>query len=188
MTDASTVGSPVQTRTVRPNTRRFLSNLVLSICAVTLFAAHGYTSAESPFSPTVEVTFIGPYGVGAGLGTFYAMPDRVPYVAGIWGSLALLSSEEEGLFEDYTETLIELQSGVLVDTSNIPVLQDIEALDVFGGLTLGRRSYTYLDEDYSKVMAGLVIGGLYAVNEQWSVGGKLSTMTQDPRLLVRYSF
>ncbi|EAR10577.1 hypothetical protein [Reinekea blandensis] len=144
--------------------------------------------AESPFSVTGEVAVYGPYGIGAGIGTFYEKPDLIPFVSGFWGSAALLFSDEEGVFEDYTETLIDLQVGGNLDTSQIPLLRNVEKLDVFAGLTLGRRSYTYLNEDYSKILFGVVAGGLYSINETWAVGGKLSTMTRDPRLLVRYSF
>lgn len=173
-------------RTSAAFSRFILPRRIPSLLAI--LCLYATAQAESPFSVTGELAFYGPYGIGAGLGTFYEKPDLVPYVSGFWGSLAILRTDEAGVFEDYTETLLDIQGGADLDTSQIPVLKDVEKLDVFTGLTLGRRSYTYLDEDYSKILFGVVVGGLYTINDNWSAGGKFSTMTRDPRLLVRYSF
>lgn len=153
---------------------------VLIIGGISALAA-----GKPPLSPFLEVAALGPYGPGIGVGTFYEKPGIVKYIDGFWGGAGMFWSEESGVFEDYTETLIDLHGGVLLD---IPKLNEIEKLDVFAGVSIGFRSYEYLSTDYSDTIFGLVAGAMYAIDDTWSAGGMYSFMANSPRLMASYSF
>jgi hypothetical protein len=166
--------------------RDFYMQALIKLIQVLIIASISTLAAgQTPFSPFLEVAAFGPYGPGIGVGAIYDNSKIVKYVDGFWGGAGVFWSEESGVFEDYTETLIDLHGGALL---NIPKLNEIEKLDVFAGLSIGFRSYEYLSADYSETIFGLVAGAMYAIDDTWSAGGMYSFMTNAPRLMVSYSF
>jgi hypothetical protein len=141
--------------------------------------------ADESLSYFAELSVLGPYGVGIGAGAFYDKPDVVKYIDGFWGGITILRVKEEGVYEDYTETTLDLHGGVTLD---IPPLRSIDKLSVFTGISVGRRGYTYLEEDYSEVIFGPIVGAMYDINSDWTAGGAFSFMTSNPRLYISYKF
>ncbi|AJQ93072.1 hypothetical protein [Gynuella sunshinyii] len=154
-----------------------------------LLGMGGYTQASGQLKPFGEFGFIGPYGVGIGAGAFYDKPEMIQYIKGFWGGAALLLDDEtDNGYGNYTESVLDFHGGISFDSRQIPGLDQVEKLTLFTGLSVAFRDYEHQGENRSRTMFGPVVGAVYEVSQHWTLGGMLSTTTNDPRLIFSYSF
>ena len=160
----------------------------ISLLLVPLLCMGSYVHAQGTLKPFGELAVTGPYGVGIGAGVFYDQPGKIQYIKGFWGGAAFLLDDETDEGNDYTEKVLDLHGGVSLNSSEIPGLNKVPKLRLFGGVSIAQRYYEHQGDDRTETKIGPVAGATYQVSNHWTLGGMISTTTNDPRFIFSYSF
>ena len=147
-----------------------------------------FVHAQGSVMPFGELAITGPYGTGVGAGLFFDQPGKIKYIKGFWGGGAVLFDDETDGSNDYTETVLDFHGGVTLNSYEIPGLNKVPKLRLFGGLSVAQRYYQHQGEDRTKTLFGPAAGAMYQVSDNWTLGAMYSTTTSDPRFIFSYSF